>query len=104
MKNEVVFMNEYDDVIFNYKGNDFEELVGMISEDDVVEMANWLEDECGYIYDFLDMPYKNGTYRTEKEKCEYIIADYIKEWLCMQIRNNIITGTKELFRLVSEVM
>lgn len=104
MMNDVIYMNSYDDVIVNYVGNDFEELAGMISEDDVVEMADWLEDECGYIYDFLDMPYTDGTYKTEKEKCEYIIADYIKEWLCMNIRNNTITGTKQLFRLVSEVM
>ena len=90
MMNDVIYMNSYDDVIVNYVGNDFEELAGMISNEDVKEMADWLMREFGFDY----------------EDCskEDVIADYIKEWLCMQIRNNIITGTKELFRLVTEVM
>jgi hypothetical protein len=90
MMNDVIYMNSYDDVIVNYVGNDFEELAGMISNEDVKEMADWLMREFGFDY----------------EDCskEDVIADYIKEWLCMNIRNNIITGTKELFRLVTEVM
>ncbi len=90
MMNDVIYMNSYDDVIVNYVGNDFEELAGMISNEDVKEMADWLMREFGFDY----------------EDCskEDVIADYIKEWLCMNIRNNTINGTKELFRLAMDVM
>jgi hypothetical protein len=93
MMKEVVFMNEYDDVIITYQGNDLEELVGMISDDDVEEMRAYMED-CDLSYE--DVSLKDLKYA--------VVCDYIREMLCNNIRENIITGTEELFRIVKEVM
>jgi hypothetical protein len=100
MRDELVFMNEYDDVIISYRGNDFEELMDMIYEGDYAEMAEWLEAEKGY--DFVDYENEDGTITHEYK---YVVATaYIKEMLVENIYNDTKTGTRELFRLVTRVM
>ena len=93
MMNKVVYMNSYDDAIVNYKGNDLAELVGMFSEDDIDEMRRFTE-SVDYDYTYTD---------EENIKCQ-VVCDYIKELLIENIRYDTITGTRELFRLVMEVM
>lgn len=93
MMNEVVFMNAYDDVIVNYKGNDLAELVGMFSEDDISRMRAYME-AC-------DLSYED----VSPEDLKYaVVCDYTKELLVENIRYDVISGTRELFRIVMEVM
>ena len=91
MKNESVFMNSYDDVIANYKGNDYEEFMTLFDEYDVAEMIDYLVD-----YDYSYLPVK--------EVKEAVIADYVKELLCECINDRVVYGTANMLRIVNEVL
>ena len=100
MRDELVFMNEYDDVLISYRGYNFDELIEMIYDGDYAEMAEWLTCEKGY--DFVDYENENGIITHEYK---YVVATaYIKEMLVENIYNDTKTGTRELLRLVMEVM
>lgn len=53
-------------------------LVETMTDEEVREMEQYME-EVGLNLDFLDMPYTNGTYKTEQEKRQNIIEMYINE-------------------------
>lgn len=93
MRDELVFMNEYDDVLVNYKGNDFDELVGMISDDDINEMRAYVE-ACDWSYEDV-----------RPEDLKYaVVYNYTQELLIECIREGTAYGTSNLLRLVNEVM
>ena len=35
----------------------------------------------GMIFDYLDMPYSDGTYKTEDQKRQNIIEDFMNSWM-----------------------
>jgi pyruvate-formate lyase len=63
---------------------------------------SWLEDEFDYSYDFLEYDDGEGNYKTEAEKRGYIVVDYIKEWLCANIKAGTRSGTRHLFEIADK--
>lgn len=55
----------------------------VVSEGDVDIMLGMMED-CGMIFDYLDMPYTDGTYKTEEDKKQNIVEDFMNEVLAVQ--------------------
>ena len=98
-------INSYDEKIMNFDISEgFEAFINLFDEEEIKEMRAWLEEDddegYGYCYDFLDMPYTDGTYKTEQEKNEYIVMDYVKEWLVQNIRGNTRDGSEQLFNIL----
>lgn len=92
--------NSYDEKIMNFTGCFYEDLMALFTDDEVSQMRDWLEEEFDYSYDFLEYDDGEGNYKTEAEKREYIVVDYIKEWLCANIKEGTRFGTRHLFEIV----
>lgn len=81
----------YDEKIKNFDiANGYEAFINMFNEDEIDEMRRYIEREYDYNYDWA----------TEKEANEGIIVDYVKEWLCENIRYISYNGTEQLFNIV----
>jgi hypothetical protein len=92
--------NTYDEKIMNFNGSFFEDLMALFTDEEISEMRYWLEDEIGYDYDFLEYDDGAGNYKTEEEKRNIIIVDYIRELLCVNIKSGTRSGTRHLFNIV----
>ena len=96
------YTNTYDEKIMNFTGCFYEDLMALFTDDEVSQMRWWLEDEFDYYYDFLEYDDGEGNYKTEAEKREYIVVDYIKEWLCANIKAGTRSGTRHLFEIADK--
>lgn len=67
-------------------GIPFLDIVDSFTDEEIQELRGWLEENCDYCYDFLDMPYVDGTFKEEWEKRSYLVMDYVRELACGSIR------------------
>ena len=81
----------YDEKIMNFNtGKGYDAFYDMFDDDEIYEMRSWLEREYDYNYDWA----------TEKEARDLVAIDYVKEWLCDNIRNMRYDGTEQLFDII----
>ena len=87
--------NAHDGKIINFDvANGFDAFIKLFTDDEVAEMRSWLEDdEIGYNYSWGSL----------EDTRDGIIVDYVKEWLCQNIRNLTYNGTEQLFKILYEM-
>ena len=91
----MTFTATQDEKIMNFNTDQgYDAFVAMFDEAEIAEMSSWLNRECGYDY----------SWSTQKEANEGIVVDYVKEWLCQNIRNSVTDGTEQLFTIVYDVL
>lgn len=80
----------YKEKIMNFDiANGYEAFINMFDEKDIDEMRSYIEREYGYDCSFYTK--------------EDTIVDYVKEWLCENVRNMRYDGTEQLFNIVYKV-
>ena len=87
-----------DDKILNFditKG--YEAFVCMFTDEEVESMCWYLDHECGVDYYYTD------NHNVDKKYYNDIIIDYVREWLCSNIRNDVRYGSQKLFDIVYKV-
>ena len=87
---QIVFITGYSD----YIAEGYEAFMKLFDENEIAEMRGWLERELDYDY----------SWATGNEANEGIIFDYVREWLIQNIRDNIISGSRQLFDIVYNVL
>ncbi len=81
----------HDEKIMNFDvANGYEAFVSMFDGAEIAEMRDWLED--GFSYDY--------SWATGNEAESGIVIDYVKEWLCQNIRDMTYNGTEQLFKIL----
>ena len=86
--------NSFDEKIINWNRVSFDELVRLMSHDEISEMNNWLFR--------VDREIDSECY-TYHEYASEVVYEYIKQWLIEQINENILIGTQELFEIYSAI-
>ena len=72
----------------------FKAFVNMFTYEEVDIMAQYLNSVCGYDYSDSD----------SVNMKDDVITDYVKEWLCENVRNTTYDGTQKLFDIVYKVL
>ena len=87
----------YDEKIMNFDIYDgHKAFMEMFDEDEVAEMRRWLECECECTYDY--------SYNDDDEIHNLVISDYVKEMLISNVREDVISGSRQLFDIVFDVL
>lgn len=84
----------YDEKIMNFKTVEgYDLFINMFDNDEIDEMRRYLERVYGYNYPWA----------AEEEIKGLVAFDYVKEWLCDNIRNSIVDGTAQLFDIIYDM-
>ena len=91
------YTNTYDEKIMSFDIDEgYEAFMKLFDEDEIAEMRRWLERECECTYDY--------SYTTDDEADTLAIADYVKEMLIMNIREDINSGSRQLLNIVFDIL
>lgn len=91
----ITMTTTHDEKIMNFNiAEGYKAFMKLFDENEIAEMRGWLEDVLDYDY----------SWATGNEANEGIIIDYVREWLIQNIRDNIISGSRQLFNIVYNVL
>ena len=97
MMNYYAKANSIDEKIMNFDiAKGWDAFVKQFDEAEIAEVREWMEgEEFGYDYE---------SYEADEDIAVMIISDYVREWLCENVKMNNVSGARKLFSIVFDMI